>query len=200
MQWDSKKGATMEKQVQRMFSKELEQFHCSILLDEVKEKVRKLKAYGVDDAEIVAAMNEEELFPQLVVTEDYKVMLADGAETEVKMEPLVKAVYLLFLSHPEGIVLKCLPDYRKELTALYLLLRPYGLTDRVMKSIEDVTNPTLNSINEKCTRIRNVFSGLLPKSVARYYSISGKRGEAKRIDLVRANVVWKCKLPSPQGL
>lgn len=123
-----------------------------------------------------------------------------GERKEAEVEPLVKAVYLLFLSHPEGIVLKCLPDYRKELTALYLLLRPYGLTDRVMKSIEDVTNPTLNSINEKCTRIRNVFSGLLPKSVARYYSISGKRGEAKKIDLVRANVVWKCKLPSPQGL
>ena len=190
----------MEKQVGHMFSKELEQFHCSILLDEVKEKVRKLKAYGVDDAEIVAAMNEEELFPQLVVTEDYKVVLADVANTEVKMEPLVKAVYLLFLRHPEGIVLKCLPDYRKELTALYLLLRPYGMTDRVMQSIEDVTNPMLNSINEKCARIRKLFSGLLPKSVARYYSISGKRGEAKKIDLLRANVVWKCKLSNPQAL
>ena len=190
----------MEKDVKGMILKELEQFHCSILLDEVKEKVRKLKAYGVDEAEIVAAMNEEELFPQLVVTEDYKVVLADGADTEVKMEPLVKAVYLLFLSHPEGIVLKCLSDYRKELTLLYLLLRPAGLTDRVLQSIEDVTNPTLNSINEKCARIRKAFSGLLPKSVARYYSISGKRGEVKKIDLVRANVVWKCKLPSPQGL
>ena len=190
----------MEKQVQRMFSKELEQFHCSILLDEVKEKVRKLKAYGVDEAEIVAAMNEEELFPQLIVTEDYKVVLADGADTEVKMEPLVKAVYLLFLSHPEGIVLKCLPDDREDLTQLYLLLRPYGMTSRVAKSIEDVTNPTLNSINEKCARIRKLFAEILPQSVARYYSISGKRGEAKKIDLVRANVVWKCKLPNPQGL
>ena len=190
----------MDRQGKFQISKELEQFHCSILLDEVKEKVRKLKAYGVDEAEIVAAMNEEELFPQLVVTEDYKVVLADGVDTEVKMEPLVKAVYLLFLSHPEGIVLKCLSDYRKELTHLYLLLRPTGLTDRVLQSIEDVTNPTLNSINEKCARIRKAFSGLLPKSVARYYSISGKRGEVKKIDLVRANVVWKCKLPSPQGL
>ena len=190
----------MEKEIKNLISKELEQFHCSILLDEVKEKVRKLKEYGVEEAEIVAAMNEEELFPQLVVTEKYEVVLADGKDTEVKMEPLVKAVYLLFLSHPEGIVLKCLSDYRKELTQLYLLLRPAGLTDRVLQSIEDVTNPTLNSINEKCARIRKAFSGLLPQSVARYYSISGKRGEIKKIDLVRANVVWKCKLPNSQGL
>lgn len=190
----------MDKRMKEMISKELEQFHCSVLLEEVKEKVRKLKAYGINDAEIVAAMNEEKVFPQLVVTKDYKVVLADGANTEVKMEPLVKAVYLLFLSHPEGIVLKCLPDYRKELTKLYLLLRPYGMSERVMHSIEDVTNPMLNSINEKCARIRKAFSEQLPKSVARYYSISGKRGEVKKIDLVRANVVWKCKMPTSQGL
>ncbi len=190
----------MEKKQKEMISKELEQFHCSILLDEVKEKVRKLKAYGVDDSEIMAAMNEEELFPQLIVTKDYKVVLAGEQPIEVEMEPLVKAVYLLFLSHPEGIVLKCLPDYRKELTSLYLLLRPAGMTNRVEKSIMDVTNPTLNSINEKCTRIRKIFTEILPRSVARYYAISGKRGEAKKIDLVRANVVWECKLPRPQAL
>lgn len=190
----------MEKGMKEMISKELEQFHCSILLEEVKEKVRRLKAYGVDDEEIVAAMNEEELFPQLVVTEDYKVVLTGDKTIEVEMEPLVKAVYLLFLSHPEGIVIKCLPDYRQELTNIYLLLRPYGLTDRVEKSIENVTNPMQNSINEKCARIRKLFSSLLPKSVAKYYAISGKRGEAKKIDLVRANVIWKCNLSNSQGL
>ena len=186
----------MNEQVRQMVSKEMEQLYCFILLDEVKEKVRKLKAYGVEDSEIIEAMNEEELFPQLVVTEDYKVVLAGEKPIEVDMEPLVKAVYLLFLSHPEGIIIKYLPDYRKELTELYLLLKPYGLTERVKKSIIDVTNPTQNSINEKCARIRKLFSSLLPRSVARYYAISGKRGEPKKIDLVRANVIWKCKLPN----
>ena len=190
----------MEDQMKQMISEELKQFHCSILLDEVKENVRKLKAYGVDDAEIAAVMNEEELFPQLVVTEEYKVVLSCEKPVEVEMEPLVKAVYLLFLSHPEGIVLKYLPDYRKELTNIYLLLRPAGMTDRVKKSIMDVTSPTSNSINEKCARIRKLFASLLPQSVAKYYAISGKRGEAKKIDLVRANVIWECKLPHSQGL
>ena len=190
----------MEKLLKQSFPRELEQFHCSILLDEVKEKLRKLKAYGVAESEIMAAMNEEELFPQMIVTEDYKVVLAGENPVEVEMEPLVKAIYLLFLSHQEGIVLKCLPDYRNELTNIYLRLRPAGMTERVEKSIRDVTNPTLNSINEKCARIRKIFAGILPRSVARYYAISGKRGEAKKIDLVRANVVWECKLPRPQAL
>ena len=55
----------MEKNMKQIISEELEQFHCSILLEEVKEKIRKLKAYGVEDDRIVAVMNEEELFPQV---------------------------------------------------------------------------------------------------------------------------------------
>lgn len=183
----------MDTQMKEMIKEELKHFHCSILLDEVKEKVRRLKAYGVEDAEIMAVMNEEELFPQLVVTKDYEIiLLSDEKGVKVEMEPLIKAVYLLFLSHPEGIVLKCLPDYRKELTALYLQLRPNdGLTERIKKSIVDVTNPTLNSINEKCTRIRKIFSGVLHPNVVKYYALSGKRGEAKKITLPRDLVIWE---------
>lgn len=190
----------METQMKEFVKEELKHFYCSILLDEVREKVRKLKAYGVQDAEIDAVMHDEELLPRLTVTKDYKIVIADGHHTEVVMEPLVKAVYLLFLKHPEGIVLKCLSDYREELTQLYLLLRPAGLTDRVRKSIEDVTDSTQNSINEKCTRIRKAFAGILPQGIARYYVIAGKRGEAKYISLPRVNVVWACQLPSSQGL
>jgi len=181
----------MDRQGKLLISKELEQFHCSILLDEVRERVRKLKAYGVEDAEIVAVMNEEELFPQLIVTADYKVVLAGEQPVEVEMEPLVKAIYLLFLSHPEGIVFKNLPDYRKELTYLYDKVRPWGLTDRTLQSIEDVTNPLLNSINEKCARIKKAFLGLMDSSVAEHYYIKGTRGEPKRISLPRDLVIWE---------
>lgn len=110
---------------------------------------------------------------------------------EVHLEPLVKSVYLLFLKHPEGINFKDLPDYRNELTRIYDKVRPWGLTDRALRSIEDVTNPTLNSINEKCARIRRTFVTLLGNNVAENYYIKGKRGNAKRIALPRNLVVWE---------
>ena len=172
---------------------------CNDLIEEVKNKVHKLKEFGLSEKDIASLLRSEQPLIQLTVSKDYRILLGEK-RTEVCMEPLVKAVYLLFLKHPEGIVFKNLSDYRKELTFLYDKVRPWGLTERTLQSIEDVTNPTLNSINEKCARIRKLFSEILPKSVARYYSISGKRGEAKKIDLVRANVVWKCELPNPQGL
>ena len=110
---------------------------------------------------------------------------------EIKMEPLVKAVFLLFLNHPEGILFKHLPDYREELTNIYIKLKPLGINDRVIHSIEDVTNPLLNSINEKCARIRGAFIGEFDDRLARHYYIYGGRGEAKKITLPRNLVIWE---------
>ena len=181
----------MEYEMKQMFSRELKQFHCSILLEDVKEKVRKLKAYGVNDAEILATMNEEEMFPQVIVTEDFRILLSGEEKREVRMEPLIKAVYLLFLNHPEGILFKCLPDYREELAIIYAKLRPWGLSNRALRSIEDVTNPLLNSINEKCARIRKTFLDILDEHVAEQYYIQGERGEAKKITLPRDLIIWE---------
>jgi hypothetical protein len=70
-------------------------------------------------------------------------------------------------------------------------LKPYGLSDRVVQSIEDVTNPLLNSINEKCARIRGAFLGQFDNHLAKHYYIDGNRGEAKKIALPRDLVVWE---------
>jgi hypothetical protein len=117
-------------------------------------------------------------------------MLSDYNK-EVKMEPIVKAVYLLYLNHPEGIAFKCLPDYRKELADIYQKIKPFGLTERAIRSIEDVTNPLLNSINEKCSRVRAAFQSEVDPTLLEQYIITGKSGEVKKITLPRDLVVWE---------
>ena len=117
-------------------------------------------------------------------------MLSDY-QKEVKMEPIVKAIYFLFLKHPEGIAFKQLPDYRKELADIYKKIKPYGLNERALHSIEDVTNPLLNSINEKCSRVRAAFQSVVPSNLSDLYSITGKSGEPKKITLPRNLVIWE---------
>ena len=175
-----------------MIPNDLGQTNCSILLGEMKDMVRKLRHYGVDNAAIEAVLHEEEALSALYVTKDHRIFLGDN-RVEIHMEPLVKAVYLLFLNHPEGIVFKNLPDYRGELTKIYSEVRPWGLSERALQSIEDVTNPLLNSINEKCARIRRAFVAQFDDHLARHYYIDGLRGEAKRISLPRDLVVWEQK-------
>lgn len=171
-------------------NEELKQLHRSILIAEVKEKVRMLKELGMSEAEIVSNFRTSQPLKKLVFSRNYRIFLGDERK-EVHMEPLVKAVYLLFLQHPEGIIFKDLPDYRQELASIYNKVRPWGLTDRALQSIEDVTNPLLNSINEKCARIRKAFVTKLDSSVAGHYYIKGARGEAKKIDLPRDKIAWE---------
>ena len=130
-------------------------------------------------------------FSRITITKDCAVLLTDYDNKEVKMEPMTKAVFLLYLKHPEGIAFKQLPDYRKELADIYERIKPYGLNDRVLKSIEDVTNPVLNSINEKCSRVKAAFLPFVDASLVDHYYIIGKGGEEKKIILPRNLVIWE---------
>ena len=129
-------------------------------------------------------------FSRLTITKTGTIMLSDYNK-EVKMEPLANAVYLLYLKHPEGIAFKELPDYRTELADLYIKVKPLGLTDKVIKSIEDVSNPLLNSINEKCSRIKAAVLAEVDVTLADQYYITGKGGEKKKITLPRKLVTWE---------
>ena len=162
----------------------------NVLVEEIKERIRKLKDYGMSEKELTSLLETEQPLLKLTISRNYRLYLGEQ-RVEIRMEPLVKAVYLLFLRHPEGIIFKDLPDYRQELTKIYSDVRPWGLTDRALQSIEDVTNPMLNSINEKCARIKKTFLTVMGSGMAEHYYIKGTRCEPKRITLPRDLVVWE---------
>ena len=173
------------------FSSQGEEESTEDLMDEVRERIVKLRQRGIAEYLLEQLIHPDNRLSRMVITKDWRIVLPDYNDMEIKMEPLVKAVYLLFLRHPEGIVFKHLPDYRQELTKIYSKLRPLGLSDKAIQSIEDVTNPLLNSINEKCARIRGAFVGQFDNYMAKSYYVDGLRGEAKKISLPRNLVVWE---------
>lgn len=173
------------------FSSQGEEESVDDLMDEVRERIAKLRQRGIAEYLLEQLIHPDNRLSRMVITKDWRIVLPDYNNMEIKMEPLVKAVYLLFLRYPEGIVFKHLPDYRQELTKIYSKLRPLGLSDMAIQSIEDVTNPLLNSINEKCARIRGAFVGQFDNYMAKSYYVDGQRGEAKKISLPRNLVVWE---------
>lgn len=174
-----------------LFSWVVDDDEIAILVKEVRDRIEKLKEKGLADKLLLKLIQTKPRLSQLLITKDMRIILPDYHMMEIKMEPINKAVYLLFLRHPEGIIFKHLPDYRRELAEIYQMIKPLGLTDRVIKSIEDVTNPCLNSINEKCARIRGAFISQFDESLAQHYYIYGERGAAKKISLSRDLVTWE---------
>lgn len=128
---------------------------------------------------------------RLKITVGYKIFLMDYDMKEVRMSPLPKALYLLFLRYPEGIMLKNIRDYRDDLTEIYLNISQRENMDDIRESIDNITDPFNNSINEKCSRIREAFLKVVAEDIAENYFITGKRAEPKVVKLDRELVVFE---------
>ena len=163
----------------------------SRIMWEIRERVDKLRELGVGEMVINRLLMPVHRLSRLRIEADGRIILADYGEREIKMSPLTKAVFLLFLRHPEGIIFKHLPDYRDELQHIYVrLLGDAADNEKVLRSISDVTNPCHNSINEKCSRIREAFLQEISEPLARYYFVTGERATPKKILLDRKLVEW----------
>lgn len=172
------------------------------LLQEIREKVDKLRMKGVSEAIISQFIKTKPMLSRIVITNDFRLLLPEYQNKEVKMEPMIKALYVLFLRHPEGIYFKDLPDYRRELGFTYQAVRnKKNDIDKRMsqnlempvenESINKLTNPFENSINEKCTRVKESFLLLMHESVAETYYITGNRGDVKRVKLPAEMIIWE---------
>ena len=136
---------------------------------------------------------------RLLITKDYKLFLIDYNHKEVELQPVHKAVYLLFLAHPEGIEFKRLADYREELTRYYTATARLMDKEKIVEGVDHLVNPLDNAINEKCSRIKKVFLDMMDDYAASYYIISGHT--QKRI--AGSNRIWYERLKTitlPRGL
>lgn len=108
----------------------------------------------------------------LVITSDFRFLLP-AYKKEVLLPPIHKVLYIFFLRHPEGIVLKQLVDYKEELTELYYKIGSRSCEKVIEASIARLVNPLDNSINEKCARIKSTFAMCMDQYQLNYYAISG---------------------------
>lgn len=153
------------------------------LAQRLQDIVARLKAMGRSDLILrsIGGSTLEELkletakhtLSRLVVTSDFRFLLPDYGNVEVDLQPVHKAVYLLFLNHPEGIEFKRLADYRDELRRWYRMTARLMDGKKMEESIQHLTNPLDNAINEKCSRIKRAFMEIMDEYSAHYYIICG---------------------------
>ena len=130
-----------------------------------------LHAVGVPLLEELRIEAAKGKLSRLVITKDYRFILEDY-HREVELQPVHKAVYLLFLAHPEGIEFKRLADYREELTRYYMATAKMMDKEKIIEGVDHLVNPLDNAIHEKCSRIKKVFFDMMDPYVASYYIIS----------------------------
>jgi hypothetical protein len=132
-----------------------------------------LRSIGVSVLEELRIEAAKSHLSRLLITKDYRIILVDYNNREVEMTPVHKAVYLLFLNHPEGIEFKKLSEYRGELLKYYMATAKLMDKQTIVESVDMLVNPLNNSINEKCSRIKSIFLNMMDQYTANYYIISG---------------------------
>ena len=149
-----------------------------------------LKAIGVPMLEELRVEAAKGKLSRLVITADYRFVLADYQQ-EVELQPVHKAVYLLFLAHPEGIEFKRLQDYREELLGYYMATARLMDKEKIVEGVNHLVDPLDNAINEKCSRIKKAFLELMDEYRASYYMISShtKKHIGGRVWFERLKVV-----------
>lgn len=125
----------------------------------------------------------------LHINQQNKIFLPDFGNIEIRLRPLEKALYFLYLNHPDGIYLSSLSEHRKELYDIYSKMSSMGMLHEIRARIDDMTNALSNSASEKLSRIKRVFEEAIGHELAKNYYICGNVGASKSISLSREKII-----------
>lgn len=116
----------------------------------------------------------------------YQVTLPDYGK-EVHFTPQVKALYVLFLKHPEGIIMKHIGDYKQEYKSLYMHFTNRSEDDWLSTFVDKLLNVcNRNALDVKKSQCNDALHRIIEEDeLFQYYEIEAKRGRPHRIRLNR---------------
>ncbi len=162
------------------------------ILKSIDKEIEKLLLRGISLGAIHEFIDKRETISRLLITEDLRIILTDYNNKEVKLTPLYKAVYLLFLYHEEGIVLKRLEDYHQDLVYFYKKTSNVNeLTPQMLDRVHMLEAPITNNRNIVIAKIREAFYKSFDPHLAKHYVILGSPGERYKIALDRKLLMFE---------
>lgn len=127
---------------------------------------------------------------RLEITPYNRPILLPDYNREFRFGAQVKALYILFLRHPEGIRIKEIADYKEEFKSIYFWCSNRTDTDKLRKSVDkllDVCNR--NTLDAKKSKCNSTIREVIPNAGLNcHYVIEVVRGEKHKINLDRSLV------------
>lgn len=138
----------------------------------------------------IVANDMDKPYSKIVVDRECRIFLPNFSSKEIKLSPLPKALYLLFLSNKDGYYYKLLEECQEDFIAIYQIVRGTDIF-KARKTIESLVNPTPKSENriyENCRLVREELKRVVPRELYEEYSLTGEKGKRYRISLNREQV------------
>ena len=154
------------------------------LMEMVQERLRKLGSTP-NPCTIQSSENPSRLY----IDKMYNIRLDSADGILLPLRPLVKALFILFLMHPEGIRMKERMRFESELADIYSVILPNTDPECREKRIRRMMDLSDNSFSEKTSSLNARLEELFPSN-ASFYKIQGYNGHPRSIPLDPLMVVW----------
>ena len=115
----------------------------------------------------------------------------DFGNLELSLAPLEMTVYALHLNHPKGLSRVEFSEKKEELYEIYRRLSTKGDVSADRQAIDTLTDLRTNSYSERISKINRILKKNLGAEFSKYYTISGKNGNKRKILLDRKMLVIK---------
>lgn len=125
----------------------------------------------------------------ILFDEDFNISLPLYPNVTITLEPLPKTLYILFLQHPEGIVLKDIQMYETELKRIYSHVSGRKNPTVINRMFRSLIDPTENPLHKNLSIIRRSFTSKLNYNIARNYIPAHGRTKAHNIPLESEYVI-----------
>lgn len=170
----------------------LERMEAAELLALMEKVQERLRLMGVSAPAPEAMPSPMSAAPvELYIDRHYSIRMDAPDGPALPLRPLVKALFILFLRHPEGILLKERDRYRQELEEIYAVICPNAAIEDVRARVGRLVNLQDNSFSEKASVLNARLEELLPAGTAEDYKIQGYNGHPRRIPIDSLSVHWQ---------
>lgn len=132
----------------------------------------------------------EEIAP-LTVTKDFKILISNNENLEIKLSHLTKTIYVFFLIQTDAVDIKDLKNHEKLLLSIYKNVSNQLSLDKMRESIQELVNPENESIYTHISRIKKEIQIHFEPHVAHQYFIDGEKGKPKKINLLKDKISFE---------
>ena len=151
------------------------------LIKKAQERLREL-----EDNSVASKPESSRLY----IDRRYNIRLDTPDGPALPLRPLLKALFILFLRHPEGIRFKERALYEQELGDIYAVILPDADADTRQRRILRMMDLADNSFSEKMSALNARLEELFPET-SENYKIQGYNGHPRRISLDQLMVIWQ---------
>ena len=141
------------------------------IVAQIKSLLKQLRTKGVTDKEIDSLLIEEDKSGRAYIDSTGMLVLPDEGNVRIKLTPMERTLYILFLRYPDGIYADELWRYWDELCEIYGSQMVYDDKGLIEDAVEGICDEEKVSWYTNVSRIKRKITYRLGKRTAERYII-----------------------------